>query len=61
MDRANNTRLSSLPGDPHTYRAMDIPGTDANGNTLNYAQMERLLERLVVPQSITLKVDLALI
>ncbi|KAJ3918616.1 hypothetical protein F5877DRAFT_42202 [Lentinula edodes] len=61
VDRANNTRLSSLPGDSHTYRAMDIPGTDANGNTLNYAQMERLLERLVVPQSITLKVDLALI
>ncbi|KAJ3772856.1 hypothetical protein FB446DRAFT_642801 [Lentinula raphanica] len=35
---------------------MDIPGTNIDGVPLNYAQMERLLERLVVPKSITLKV-----
>ncbi|KAJ3985391.1 hypothetical protein F5890DRAFT_1157986 [Lentinula detonsa] len=56
VDRANNNRLSSLPGDPHTYRAMDIPGKDVNGIPLNYLQMDRLLERLIVPKSVTLKV-----
>ncbi|KAJ3714015.1 hypothetical protein DFJ43DRAFT_885368 [Lentinula guzmanii] len=56
VDRANNNRLSSLPGDPHTYRAMDIPGEDVNGIPLNYLQMDRLLERLIVPKSVTLKV-----
>ncbi|KAJ3718423.1 PIF1-like helicase-domain-containing protein [Lentinula raphanica] len=55
VDRANNARLSSLPGESHTYRAMDIPGKDIDGVPLSYAQMDRLLERLVVPKSITLK------
>ncbi|KAJ4476616.1 hypothetical protein J3R30DRAFT_309841 [Lentinula aciculospora] len=58
VDRANNTRLQSLPRDSHTYQALDIPGTDTQGNTLTYTQMDRLLERLVVPKIITLKVGL---
>jgi hypothetical protein len=36
--------------------ALDIPGYDDKGNRLPVDQMKKLLERLVAPEEITLKV-----
>ncbi|KAJ8468581.1 hypothetical protein ONZ45_g17199 [Pleurotus djamor] len=54
---ANQTRLDALPGKPVVYRANDRPGIDANGRPVSKEAMIRLLERLVAPNEIVLKVD----
>lgn len=58
VDDANKTRLSQLSGDPHTYNALDTGGRDLNGEWVGPVQRDRLLERLVVPKSLTLKVGI---
>ncbi|KAF9229714.1 hypothetical protein BS17DRAFT_689311, partial [Gyrodon lividus] len=56
VDRANQTRLHALPGQEIQYNATDSPGSDSNGARVSEQQMERLLERLVAPRFIQLKV-----
>lgn len=59
VDGANRTRLSQLPGESQIYVAFDTTGTDLNGNKVNDVQRDRLLDRLVVPKILTLKVSIA--
>ncbi|KAL4268423.1 ATP-dependent DNA helicase PIF1 [Pleurotus pulmonarius] len=54
---ANRTRLNALPGRPLLYPACDVPGTNSNGQPIHPDAMARLLERLVVPKEVILKVD----
>ncbi|KAF8898488.1 hypothetical protein BD779DRAFT_13905 [Infundibulicybe gibba] len=55
VERANTTRLAQLPGAPRQYIAHQRPGVDSKGDPVGHMQMERILERLVVPASIQLK------
>jgi hypothetical protein len=56
VDNANRTRLRQLDATTHTYEAEEYPGIDSNGNRVGIEAMGRLLERLIVPKSIQLKV-----
>jgi len=56
VDYANRTRLEQLPDKPHIYEARDIPGLDSNGKRVSIAHMERLLDRMVAPKILELKV-----
>ncbi|KAH0590267.1 hypothetical protein H2248_012563 [Termitomyces sp. 'cryptogamus'] len=56
VDNANTFRLGQLKTEARIYTANDIPGTDSNGVRVTPVQMARLLERLVVPKKIHLKV-----
>ncbi|KAF7367214.1 ATP-dependent DNA helicase PIF1 [Mycena sanguinolenta] len=56
VERVNNRRLDQLPGNCETYEAMDSRGTNSKGEKVSREQMERLLDRLVAPQSVGLKV-----
>lgn len=58
VDRANQAKLISLPGDGIRYQATDTPGRDSNDNRVSLEHMGRLLERLVAQQAIHLKVAL---
>lgn len=60
VDRANQVKLISLPGDGIKYQATDTPGRDSNDNPVSLESMERLLERLVAQQVVHLKVVLFL-
>lgn len=54
----NNSRLNMLTGKIHVYRSMDSRGYNAKGEQLEKDMAQRLLERLVAPRSISLKVTL---
>lgn len=56
VERANTTRLNRIQKDAHTYAAQDRPGYDQNDKPISAKRMESLLERLVAPKSIVLKV-----
>ncbi|THH28278.1 hypothetical protein EUX98_g5905 [Antrodiella citrinella] len=56
VDAANSSRLNKIRESARQYNATDAPGYDAEGRPIPFPQMERLLERLVAPKSITLKV-----
>lgn len=56
VERANRTRLDALPGSGTRYDATDTPGINSYGERVSLPQMERLLDRLVAPRSVLLKV-----
>ncbi|RDB29689.1 ATP-dependent DNA helicase PIF1 [Hypsizygus marmoreus] len=56
VENANSARLMQLNTESHTYVASEYPGIDSNGHRIDLYKMGRLLERLVVPKSIQLKV-----
>jgi len=56
VDRANYSRLNQLPGTCESYLAMEYAGLNSKGERVGQQQMEKLLERLVVPKTIRLKV-----
>ncbi|KIM84623.1 hypothetical protein PILCRDRAFT_390142 [Piloderma croceum F 1598] len=56
VDTANQTQLNKLPGEPHTYQSMDLPGHDSKGERVSEQTMERLLERLIASKTISLKI-----
>ncbi|THH12878.1 hypothetical protein EW146_g7285 [Bondarzewia mesenterica] len=57
VQTANDTRLKQINAISHGYRAQDWPGRDSQGNPkVNEDEMNRLLDRLVAPKEITLKV-----
>ncbi len=53
---ANAYRLRAIDAQPFQYDATDIPGYNSNGYRITREEMKKLLERLVAPESITLKV-----
>ncbi|KAJ6574738.1 hypothetical protein B0H19DRAFT_934644, partial [Mycena capillaripes] len=59
VDRANNSRLNELPGDCETYVAKEYRGRDFKGERISPEKMDKLLDRLVVPKMIRLKVNFA--
>ncbi|KAF7306584.1 ATP-dependent DNA helicase PIF1 [Mycena indigotica] len=56
VDRANNRRLNALPGATRTYTAVQSSGINSQGFPITPEQMEKLLEKLVAPKQISLKV-----
>ncbi|KAJ7462772.1 hypothetical protein B0H11DRAFT_1735006, partial [Mycena galericulata] len=56
VETVNTSRLNKLPGNCQSYLAMQYPGVNSRGERVSIEQMERLLDRLVVPKSIQLKV-----
>ncbi|KAG7099567.1 hypothetical protein E1B28_001399 [Marasmius oreades] len=56
VDRANSTRLNKLQSEEVIYQAQDIPGTDADGNQVPWATASSLLNRLIVPKILSVKV-----
>lgn len=57
VDGANSRRLAQLTTEPQTYSAIDTPGWDEQKEEyIPLDVMEKLVERLVAPKSVTLKV-----
>ncbi|KAF8213487.1 hypothetical protein K438DRAFT_1096609 [Mycena galopus ATCC 62051] len=56
VERVNNKRMDQLPGGCETYEALDVPGRNSKDEPVTRDQMEKLLDRLVVPKSVKLKV-----
>lgn len=52
----NNSRLDELTGNAHIYHSMDSRGYNAKGELVEKEMAQRLLERLVAPRSLSLKV-----
>ncbi|KXN81110.1 ATP-dependent DNA helicase PIF1 [Leucoagaricus sp. SymC.cos] len=53
---ANAWRLKQLPGSLQTYEAQDHKGVDHKNQPISYEQMLSLLDRLVAPKTLELKV-----
>ncbi|KAF8656392.1 hypothetical protein AX16_002577 [Volvariella volvacea WC 439] len=56
VTNSNESRLRQLPGKPLEYQASDLQGRDPDGNITTLQVMERLLDRLVAPSKVHLKV-----
>ena len=57
VERANTTRLAEIRQQPYTYSAHDFPALGDDGQpVIPLAIMHTLLNRLVVPPQVTLKV-----
>lgn len=56
MELCNKTHLDVLPGKTLTYPAMESRGFNMYGKRISVDDAERLLERLVAPREISLKV-----
>jgi hypothetical protein len=57
VDSANTSRLRQLPSTQIEYQSQDFPGFDSKDQRISLEQMDRLLDRLVAPKSIGLKVS----
>ena len=58
--KANETRLLRLTGISQTFVAMDVGGFDVNDRHINLDQAKKLLDRIIAPETIELKVRLNL-
>jgi hypothetical protein len=56
VEGCNNRRLNELTGDIQIYHAMDSRGYNAKGDPIDKEMAQRLLDRLVAPREISLKV-----
>nr|GAT43685.1 DNA repair and recombination protein [Mycena chlorophos] len=56
VEWANNRRLDMLTGETRRYTAQQFAGRNSEGQQITHEQMEKLLEKLVVPKQISLKV-----
>lgn len=56
VTNANDSRLRQLPGEPSIYEARDQPGVDDTGQRISHERMLQLLDRLVAPRKLELKV-----
>ncbi len=59
VDVANRNRLNQIKDRARQYNAIDAPGYDDYGRQIPPERVDRLLERLVAPKNIVLKVPLA--
>jgi hypothetical protein len=57
VDKANFTRLHQLATEAHNYLAMDLPGVDEKGQQVSMDHAKKLLERLIAPSELTVKVS----
>ena len=60
VDNANSARLAQLPGPSQRYLAIDRPGTNDKGSFIPLTKARELLDRLVAPKDLTLKVMCAI-
>ena len=58
VEEANTMRLANLPPPAHTYDSLDVAGHDVRGKPISPQQAQKLLDKLVVLKSVTLKVVL---
>lgn len=58
VEEANSMRLANLPPPAHSYDSLDIAGHDIRGKLISTEQAQKLLDKLVVLKSVTLKVYL---
>lgn len=56
VDTANANRLERIKEIPRPYNASDFPGEDDKGNCISFEKMEKLLDNLVAPKTVILKV-----
>ena len=56
VHKANARRLASLSGNGHRYIAADSPGYNELGKKLSVKEATVILDRLVAPREVTLKV-----
>jgi len=56
VERANCSKLDALNSPAFRYDATDTPGIDSYGKEVSDLQMQSLLDRLVAPRSLLLKV-----
>lgn len=56
VDACNSKRLGALKEKTERYEAMDMPGHDDQGRPIPWNIVERLVERLIAPKVIDLKV-----
>jgi hypothetical protein len=56
VDWANTRRLHAIQAEPKTYLAHDTPGVSDDGQRVTQDGAARLLERLIAPKELTLKV-----
>jgi hypothetical protein len=56
VEGCNNQRLKELTGGIQIYHAMDSRGYNAKGEPVDKEMAQRLLDRLVAPREISLKV-----
>lgn len=56
VDKANQRQLNKLLGPVYRYYATDKAGTKSNGYPLTNEEAKKLLDRLVAPDEIALKV-----
>ncbi|KAH6916795.1 hypothetical protein BKA70DRAFT_1091185, partial [Coprinopsis sp. MPI-PUGE-AT-0042] len=61
VDSANRTRLAQIESEERIFVAQDIPGRDVDGRRTSPQKMGQLLERLLCPPSLTLKVSIFLL
>lgn len=56
VESCNNNRLAALAGPDHTFNSVDSAGYDVNDRPISVESAHNLLDRLVAPSTITLKV-----
>lgn len=56
VHEANQTKLRRIIGTPHPYEAIDVAGHDIRNNQISIVQAKKLLDRLIAPETIELKV-----
>lgn len=57
MEKVNNDNLAALPGESHTFKAIDIAGKNSNGYDVTEEQATRTLNNSTRwPEEVTLKV-----
>ncbi|KIK99930.1 hypothetical protein PAXRUDRAFT_75361, partial [Paxillus rubicundulus Ve08.2h10] len=56
VEQYNLECLNKLPSETVVYKAMDSRGSDIYGNRLSLSAAEQLLDRLVCPKEVPLKV-----
>jgi ATP-dependent DNA helicase PIF1 len=57
VENCNNKRLDELTGSIQEYKAVDSAGYDVHGVHIPFEQASQLLQRMVAPQEISLKVN----
>lgn len=55
---ANSSRLAQIEAPVFTYNSEDRPGVDADNDRISIDKMKKLLDRLIAPKVIELKVNI---
>lgn len=55
---ANSSRLAQIDAPVYTYNSEDWPGVDADEKRISMEKMRKLLDRIIAPKAIELKVSI---